>query len=123
MVDIFSIILQLPYKNIFLSVKCFSSSLSTYSIKLQQHLQKIRRNLKQSGKTHTIWQKSEVLPNCINRHVNSGIKKSKKERPTNYSGEPPYARNPLISSHFSILSPNRTQIPMASIIDSRLGGC
>ncbi len=27
---------------------------------------------------------------------------------------------PSISSHFSILSPNRIKIPMASIIDSRL---
>ena len=53
--------------------------------------------------------KSILLPKCINRHVNSGIKKPKKERPTNYPGEPPYARNPLISSHFLILSPNRSK--------------
>ena len=49
--------------------------------------------------------------------------KTKKEEPTSHSGEPLYAQNPLISSHFSILLPNRTQIPMASIINSRLCRC
>ena len=33
----------------------------------------------------------------------------KKERPTTHCDEPPYARNPLISSHFSTLSLNRTK--------------
>ena len=32
--------------------------------------------------------KSDVLPNCINRHVISGIKKAQKERLTSRSGEP-----------------------------------
>ena len=49
--------------------------------------------------------------------------KRKKERPTNHSGEPLYAKNPLILSHSSILSPASTQIPMASIGNSRLGRC
>ena len=52
---------------------------------------------------------SILLPNCINRHVNSGIKKAKKERLTNRHGEPLYAQKPLISSHFYALSPNRSK--------------
>ncbi len=49
--------------------------------------------------------------------------KRKKERPTNHSGEPLYAKKPLILSHSSILSPASTQIPMASIGNSRLCRC
>ena len=36
--------------------------------------------------------------------------KRKKERPTNHSGEPLYAQNPLILSHFSILLPASTHV-------------
>ena len=49
--------------------------------------------------------------------------KRKKERPTNHSGEPLYAQKPLILSHSSILLPASTQIPMASIGNSRLCRC
>jgi len=41
--------------------------------------------------------------------------KRKKERPTSHFGEPLQAQNSLILLHFSILSPNRSKIPMASI--------
>ena len=44
----------------------------------------------------------------------------KKKRSTNHSSEPLYAQTPLILSHSSILSPASTQIPMASIGNSRL---
>ena len=61
-----------------------------------------------------------ILPQSpyYQRHQNR-----KKERPTNHSGEPLYAQKPLILSHSSILSPASTQIPMASIQDSRLCRC
>ena len=49
--------------------------------------------------------------------------KRKKERPTNHSGEPLYAQNPLILSHSSILSPVSTKNPMASFGNSRLCRC
>ena len=49
--------------------------------------------------------------------------KHKKERPTNHSGEPLYAQNPLILSHSSILLPVSTKNPMALFLNSRLGGC
>ena len=66
---------------------------------------------------------AKLYPIFPYRHIHSPIPKRKKEEPTSRSGEPLYAQNPLISSHFFILSPNRTQIPMASIIDSRLCRC
>ncbi len=45
--------------------------------------------------------------------------KTQKKRLASCSNKPLQTKNPLILSHFSILSPNRTKIPMASIIDSR----
>ena len=49
--------------------------------------------------------------------------KTKKLGSTTHRGEPLQAQNPLISSHFSLLLPASTKIPMASIIDSRLCRC
>ena len=49
--------------------------------------------------------------------------KRKKERPTNHSGEPLYAQNPLILSHSSILLPVSTKNPMALFLNSRLCRC
>jgi len=66
---------------------------------------------------------AKLYPSILNRYVISGIKKPQKERLTSSSGEPLHAQNPLISSHSLILSPNRTKISMASILNSRLGGC
>ena len=82
---------------------------------------------------HTFWQKSEVSPNCI-RNFPIAIftalsQNAKKRSPPATPVNPSMPNNPnrklhflFISSHFSILLPNRTQIPMASIIDSRLCG-
>ena len=77
------------------------------------------------GNSDTITQNSDTITEtadfCVivqflsNRHPISGIKKHEKEGSTNHSGEPLYAQKPLILSHFSILSPVSTQIPMASI--------
>ena len=53
----------------------------------------------------------------------SAVSKPQKKRSTNHSSEPLYAQNPLILSHSSILSPASTQIPMASIGNSRLCRC
>ena len=66
---------------------------------------------------------AKLYPIFPNRYIHSPIPKRKKEEPTSHASEPLYAQNPLISSHFPILSPNRTEIPMASIIDSRLCRC
>lgn len=65
-------------------------------------------------KFSTIWQELSwrwfpisdiiiLLPNCINRHIISGIKNPQKERLTSHPSEPLQARNPSISSHFLIL--------------------
>ena len=49
--------------------------------------------------------------------------KQKKAGPTTHRDEPHQALKPLILSHSSILSPASTQIPMASIGNSRLCRC
>ena len=49
--------------------------------------------------------------------------KRKKEGSTTHRDEPHQTLKPLILSHSSILSPASTQIPMASIGDSRLCRC
>jgi len=130
MIGIISIILQLFYKTFFFLSSVFSSYLSTYSIKFQQHYQTIWRNSIPFGKTLYNLAKPYNLAKVRgfaklytifpNRHIHSGILKRQKEESTNHSGEPLYAQNSLISSHSLILSPNRIKIPMASIIDSRL---
>ena len=53
--------------------------------------------------------KLPLLPNCISRNTISGIQKRQKEEPTSHPGEPLYTQNPLISSHFFTLSPNRSK--------------
>jgi len=98
--------------------------------KFQQHFQTIWQNSIPFGKTLYNLAKPYFLakvrgfakkyPQFPNRHIHSPIPKREKEEPTSHSGEPLYAQNPLISSHSLTLSPNRTQIPMASIIYSSL---
>ncbi len=52
---------------------------------------------------------AKKYPSFPNRHVISGIKNPQKEGFTTHRDEPHQARNPLISSHFSTLSPNRSK--------------
>ena len=99
----------------------------------QQHFSTNRRNSKLSRKPLYFHAKlgyyhgncrllrdSIILPQSpsYQRH-----QKRKKERPTNHSGEPLYAQNPLILSHSSILLPASTKNPMASFGNSRLCRC
>ena len=55
--------------------------------------------------------------------LSAASKNTKKRGPPPTVMNPTKPQNPLILSHSSILSPASTQIPMASIQDSRLGGC
>ena len=85
------------------------------------------------AKLYTIWQNpynlakvrgfAKLCTSITNRHVISGIKKPQKERLTSRPSEPLYAQNPLILSNFSLLLPNLSKNPMASILNRRLCRC